>query len=377
VVRTAQQLVEDEVTRLVGEPWSRKDSSSLRRGGSCRSRIFLDGEPVHLARTRVRDRLLGREHSLETVKALTSRDALDGDVRRLLVRGVSTRNYDPALGALADGLGLKRSAVSSAFKRAAQKDLDGINGRSLAEWRFAAIFIDGLHFADTTCLVAVGLTVDGHKHILGVLEGATENATVVSDLLASLEDRGLMTTARVLFVLDGSKALKRAVLKVYGKRALIQRCILHKERNILDYLPQAMHQEARRRLRVAFGLKDATNAKESLLQVLTWLRRTSDSAAKSLEEALDECLTVHRLGISGALRKTLQTTNPIDSAFDFVRTLTNRVKRWTGSSMILRWVGTGLTKAEQQFRRVKGHADLPAMVAALETSGADNSQSVA
>jgi transposase-like protein len=226
--------VEDEVTRLVGEPWSRKGESPLRRGGPCRSRIFLDGEPVHLQRTRVRDTAAGREHSLETLKALTSRDALDEDVHRLLVRGVSTRNYDPALGALADGLGLKRSAVSSAFQRAAQKDLDGINGRDLADWRFAAIFIDGLGFADTTCLVAIGLTVDGHKHILGIREGATENATVVADLLANIEERGLTTTSQVLFVLDGSKALKRAVLKTYGKRALIQRCILHTTRNILD-----------------------------------------------------------------------------------------------------------------------------------------------
>ena len=377
VAQTARQLVEDEVTQLVGDPWSRKGDSPLRRGGRCRSRIFLDGEPMHLERTRVRDMVAGREHGLETVKALTSRDALDQDVRRLLIRGVSTRNYDPALGALADGLGFKRTAVSSAFQRAAQKDLDAINGRSLAEWRFAVIFIDGLHFADTVCLVAVGLTVDGRKHILGVREGATENAAVVTDLLASLEDRGLSTTSRVLFVLDGSKALRRAVLKTYGKRALIQRCLLHKERNILDYLPKTMHAEVRRRLRAALGLKDAERAKESLVGVQNWLRSISDSAADSLKEGLEECLTVHRLGVTGPLRKTLQTTNPIESAFDFVRTLTNRVKRWTGSSMILRWVGTGLTKAEQQFRRVKGHAGLPALVAGLEDTGASLNQSVA
>jgi transposase-like protein len=325
----------------------------------------------------VRDTAAGREHSLETLKALTSRDALDEDVHRLLVRGVSTRNYDPALGALADGLGLKRSAVSSAFQRAAQKDLDGINGRDLADWRFAAIFIDGLGFADTTCLVAIGLTVDGHKHILGIREGATENATVVADLLANIEERGLTTTSQVLFVLDGSKALKRAVLKTYGKRALIQRCILHTTRNILDYLPKNMHSEARRKLRAAFGLKDASQAKTELTEVHTWLKGISDSAAESLDEAFDECLTVHRLGIGGELRKTLQTTNPIDSAFDFVRMLTNRVKRWTGPSMVLRWVGTGLTKAESQFRRVKGHKTLPALVAMLEGTGGNTDQTEA
>ena len=368
VARTAQQLVEDEVIELVGAPWSRKGESPLRRGGSCTTRIFLDGEPAHIERTRVRDHEVGAEHPLRTVKALASRDALDDDVRRLLVRGVSTRNYDPALGKVADGLGLKKSAVSSAFQRASQKDLDALNGRSLAEWTFTAIYIDGVGFSDTTCIVAMGVTDDGSKRILGVIEGASENGELVTDLLANLQERGLQLCGRTLFVLDGSKALRRGVRNTFGKRAVIQRCILHKERNILSYLPLSKHAEAKRRLRAAWGLISYDEAREELERVRVWLAAISPSAAKSLKEAFDETLTVHRLGVTGALRRTLITTNPIESAFDIVRTVSKRVKRWTGAAMVLRWIGTGLIRAEEQFRRVKGHRAIPGLIATLEST---------
>lgn len=377
VARTAEQLVQEEVLELVGAPWSRKGENSLRRGGSCRTRIFLDGEPVHLTRTRVRDLATETEHPLRTIKALASRDALDEDVRRLLVRGVSTRNYEPALGTIADGLGLKKSAVSSAFQRASQKDLDSLNGRSLGEWRFVAVYIDGVGFGDTTCIVAMGVTDGGEKKILGVIEGATENATVVSDLLANLEERGLELTHRALFVLDGSKALRRAVKNTFGKRAVIQRCVLHKQRNILSYLPPSKHAEARRRLRAAWGMADYDAAKKELGKVQAWLKKISPSAAGSLEEALDDTLAVHRLGVTDTLRRTLITTNPIESSFDVVRSLSRRVKRWTGPAMVLRWIGTGLVRAEEQFRRVKGHKAIPALVSALENTDLQDSKIVA
>jgi putative transposase len=377
VANTARQIVEDEVVALVGAPWSRKGDSPLRRGGPSQTRIFLDGEPMILERTRVRDRRRNSEHSLRSVEAFSSRDALDEDVRRLLMRGISTRNYDAALTSLSDGLGLQKSAVSSAFVRASQKDLDAINGRTLSEWTFVAVFIDGVGFAEHTCVVALGLTANGEKKILGVREGATENAELVGDLLATLEERKLTLTRQALFVIDGSKALRKAIERSFGERALVQRCVVHKLRNVLSYLPPKWEGEARRRLNAAWGMSDYREAKDALSKVLSWLEGISEAAASSLAEGFEETLTVHRLGVRGTLRRTLATTNPIESAFDIVRDNARRVKRWNGSEMVLRWTGSGLVRAEHQFRRVKGHAAIPALIAALENVSLKESKDVA
>ena len=377
VLATAQQLVEDEVESLVGPMWSRKGDSPLRRGGSTQARVFLEGEPVHMKRARVRDVASGTEHPLQTVAALSSRDALDEDVHRLVARGVTTRNYDAALGRISDGLGLKKSAVSKAFQRAAQKDLDGLNHRPLGDATYAALYIDGVGFGDTTCIVAMGLSTDGTKQILGVLDGASENSTVVIDLLNSLEERGLTLTSRALFVLDGGKALRKAVKAKYGKRALVQRCQVHKLRNVLAYLPPSKHAEARRRLRVAWGMEQYEDAKVELGRVLTWLRTISSSAAESLEEAFDETLTVHALGVGGTLRRSLATTNPIESAFDTVRQISRRVKRWRDGNMAMRWAGTGLVTAQSQFRRVKGYKQMTTLIAALDSQDLQATKDVA
>ena len=366
VAKTAHQLVEDEVLDLVGEPWSRKGDSSLRRNGKLTTTIFLDGEPHLLSRARVRDQDEGSEYPLQTVQALRSRDALDEEVKARLITGISTRNYEGALTSLSEGLGLKKSAVSSAFQRASRKDLDALNGRSLSEWTFCTIYIDGTGFQDHTSIVALGLEEAGDKHILGVVEGASENAEVVRGLLENLVERGLLTTGRVLFVIDGSKALRKAIADVFGKRAVFQRCIIHKERNVVSYLPPSRQTEARRRLQAAWNLVDHQEAATELRKVQRWLASISESAAASLAEASDETLTVQRLGITGTLRKTLVTTNPIESAFEIVKSNSRRVKRWNGSAMVLRWVGTGLVKAENQFRRVKGYKAMPKLIAALE-----------
>ena len=366
VTAMAEDLVLTEAQELVGARWSRKPDSTLRRGGYCTSRIFVGGEPVHIERPRVRDMASRAEHPLRTVKALSSRDALDGDVHRLMVRGVTTRNYDEALGHLSDGLGLKKSAVSESFQRASQKDLDALNGRSLAEWTVPVIYIDGVDFGDTMCVVALGVTNTGEKKVLGLREGATENSTVVRDLLAGLKERGLDTPKRTLFVLDGSKALSKGVRSTFGKGVLIQRCHLHKIRNVLSYLPKVHQVEARRRLNVAWGMVTYDDAKAELGRVLAWLKTLSTSAANSLEEAFENSLTVHFLGITGGLRKTLVTTNPIESAFDIVRTLSRRVKRWNGTGMVLRWAGSGLVRAESQFRRIKGYKELHDLLCALD-----------
>ncbi len=377
VAAMARQLVEDEVRDLVGEPWSRKGDSPLRRGGSTETRIFLGGEPVILQRTRVRDQEANTEHPLETLDALRSRDALDEEVKGLLIRGVSTRNYEGALTNLSEGLGLKRSAVSSAFGRASQKDLDALNGRSLEGWSFVAIFIDGITFKDHTCVAALGVELNGTKRILGVREGATENAALVNDLLANLDERGLSLPSRALVIIDGSKALRSAVRKAFGRQAVVQRCVHHKRRNVVSYLPKKWQSETKRRLSAAWAMTGYEEAKEELLKVHAWLKGLNESAAGSLSEGLEETLTIHRLGITGSLRRTLNSTNPIESAFDTVTEHAHRVKRWSGSSMVMRWVGSGLVRAEAQFRRVRGYRAIPKLVAALESLTLTDTKEVA
>ncbi len=322
----------------------------LRRGGSTPSRVFLEGEPVHMRRPRVRDHALGTEHPLQTVAALSSRDTLDEDVQRLIARGVTTRNYDAALGRISDGLGLKKSAL---------------------------VYIDGLGFGDTTCVVAMGVSIDGSKRILGVRDGASENSTVVVDLLDSLEVRGLVLTSRALFVLDGGKAPRKAINAKDGERALVQRCHVHKIRNVLAYLPPSEHAEARRRLLVAWGMERHEDTEAELRRTLAWLRSLSASAAESLEEAFDETLTVYSVGVGASLRRSLVTTNPIESAFDTVRAISRRVKRWRDATMALRWAGTGLIKARSQFGRLKGYRPMGALVAALESDPLKSTKVVA
>jgi len=205
------------------------------------------------------------------------------------------------------------------------------------------------------------------QRILGLREGATENATLVGDLLQSLQDRDLTLSKTALFVLDGSKALRAAVKRMFGDRAVIQRCKLHKLRNVISYLPPGWQTEARRRLQAAWNLTRYDDAREALQGVLRWLKDHCEAAAKSLEEGFEETLTVHRLGVSGALRVTLMTTNPVESAFDGVRTKTARVKRWRDSTMVMRWAASGLVAVEKSFRRVKGFRSMPALKSALES----------
>ena len=367
VASFVDQLVHDELVSLVGEPWSRKGTSPLRRNGSCETTIVMDGEPYAFQRPRVRNQDTGREVPLASVKALQSRDVFDDEVKRQAVRGVSTRDYEGTLTTLSEGLGLKKSAVSQAFQRAAQKDLDELNGRRLEDRTFPVVFIDGIHFKDVTCLVALGITSKGQKVILGIREGATENSTVVRDLLEDLMERGLTLTEPSLFVLDGSKALRKAVRQVFGRQAVVQRCVEHKKRNVLSYLPLGWQREARRRLNAAWGLEDADEAEQALRTLLRWLRQHSESAARSLEEGLAETLTIHRLGVTGDLRRILKTTNSIESTFGRVRELSRRVKHWRGASMVMRWVGSGLVRAQAGFRRIKGYRDMPSLIAALKT----------
>jgi transposase-like protein len=229
--------------------------------------------------------------------------------------------------------------------------------------------IDGLHFREHVVLIALGIDTDGHKHVLGLREGTTENATVVRALLSDLVERGLDADRIRLYAIDGAKALRKALRDVFGERAVVQRCQVHKERNVLEHLPERMRPSVRRAMQQAYASEDAALAQRQLERLADSLERAHPGAAASLREGLEETLTLQRLGITGALYRTLRSTNAIENLNGLLGRFTRNVKRWRDGAMILRWIGAGVFEAQRRFRRVRGHRDLKTLHAALERFG--------
>jgi transposase-like protein len=364
----ATSLLEDEVTRLCGPRYERRPDRSHTRYGHQRGTTTLAGQKIALARPRVRRTDGKGEASLETYAQLQSPDAMPQAVLRRMVRGVSTREYEQIIDLARDGFGVKKSSVSRDFVRASAAEVKALTDRRFDGVRFPAILIDGVEYAGETMIVALGITEDGTKRVLGLRQGATENAAVCVALLEDLQERGLDTSQPSLFVLDGAKALHAAVTRIWGQNAAIQRCQVHKKRNVKAHAPEKHHAELDRRLATAYRENDYETAKRSLEGTATWLKRINPDPAASLHEGLEETLTVVRLGLVGALRRTLATTNPIESALSVTRRVTARVTHWRDGDMRQRWCVAGLLRAESKFRRVKGHRALLTLIKALEQS---------
>jgi transposase-like protein len=286
-----------------------------------------------------------------------------------MVRGVSCRDYEAIVEQARDGFGVKKSSVSRNFVRASASAVKDLSERRFDGIRFAAIFIDGVEYAGITMICALGVTEDGEKKVLGLRNGGTENAHVVACLLEELRDRGVAIDARQLFVLDGSKALSAGVKRVWGQNAVIQRCQIHKKRNVKAHLPEKHWDEFDRMVNLAYHGSDYEAALKQLELTAKWLDRISPDAAASLREGMEETLTVLRLKVPELLRKTLATTNSIESAFDVCRTVTRRVKRWREGDVRHRWCVACLLKAEERFRRVKAHMEIPALLRSLDRLG--------
>jgi putative transposase len=295
-----------------------------------------------------------------------------------MMSGVSTRNYDPLLDEISGGTGLKKSSVSKAFVRASREALDELNGRDLGGDNYVAIMMDGIGFGKMTVIVALGIDIKGQKHILGLRQGETENWEICRDLIMSLADRGLDVEANYLFVIDGSKALKKAIKKVFGKRAKIQRCIRHKERNIIQYLPKEHHAEFRRKWKLLNGSADYGQAKREYDRLVHWLGHVNHSALSSLEESEMETLTVIEMGLPRLLRTTMSSTNPIESAFSMGKPKVRRVKNWkSGPDQIVRWSASVLLEAEKKFRTIRGYKQIPYLINELKKLDIENQAEVA
>lgn len=363
VLATALELLEQDMTRLCGAPFARKHDGDLcHRGGSEMTSLLLDGAKHSIRRPRARNG--GEETELPSLGKLRDRDLLDHQMLSRMVRGVSTRNYEGVINGFADKTGISKSSVSRAFKRASKKDLDAINGADLSDHKFVGILIDGTGFGDETVVVAVGITADSVKIPVGLVSGDTENASVVKDLLTSIIGRGFTLAAeRILAVLDGGKALRSAVKAHWGDAVLIQRCWIHKLRNIKDYIPQTNHGQLWRRMKKMMGLNSQAAAEHEFKSLADWLSTISHDAEKSLHEAGPELLTVHSLGLTGSFRSSLASTNLIESLIGVVKNKTRNVKNWnyhprTKSKVprdkALRWMATAIQSHREKMRRVRG-----------------------
>lgn len=363
------ELLQGECTTKAGPKGRHDPARTVVRHGTEAGSVRLGGRKVAVTRPRLRTADGTGEVGLETWELATSTELLTEHMVAAMLAGVSTRNYSSV--ALEDigevnASGVSRSAVSRTFVTATAERLAELRARDLSSERWLVVFADGFDFAGQMMVGALGVTADGTKVPLGVAQGTTENTAVCTTLFSSMRDRGFDASHGVLFVLDGGKGLRRAVLNVFdGLPVVIARCHQHKERNILDHLPDGEHGWVRRDLRAAWKNPSAVEAKAKLEQLARKLDRINPDAGGSLREGLDETLTIIRLGVTGTLAKTLATTNPMESTVDIVRAHARNVKRWRDGDMRLRWAAAGLAAAERQYRRVKGHAQLPALADAL------------
>lgn len=313
------------------------------------------------------------EHELPlgTYEHFADRDPLTRAVMDRMLAGVSTRRFAGVGEPVGEDVeeessATSKSSVSEAFVESTATALEELMSRGLEDVRLAAMMLDGLEIAERMHVVALGVTTEGVKVPLGLWEGSSENATLARTLLADLVDRGLDPEQGILFVIDGAKALAKAIREVFGEHALVHRCHRHKERNVTDLLPEADRDRVRGRLRAAWALTDAELARQRLELLASELDRSWPDAAGSLREGMEETLTLMGLGIDGQLAKTLSSTNPIESMIEIVRLTQRNVKRWRDGDMRKRWTAAGMLVAEQQFRRVIGYRDLAKLVIAIE-----------
>ena len=365
------ELMEAEVTEVVGPKGKHNPDRVAKRHGHGDGSMTLGGRRVAVSRPRMRTADDGHELPVETYGYFADRDPLTRAVMDRMLAGVSTRKFavvgEPVGADVEDASSATgKSTISELFIERTRTALGDLMSRRLDDVRLAVMMLDGLEIADRTHVVALGITTEGVKIPLGLWEGSTENATLARTLLADLVDRGLDSEQAILFVIDGGKALRRAIKDVFGEHALVHRCHRHKERNVTDLLPERDRDQVRSRMRTAWSLTDAELAEQRLELLASELDRTWPDAAGSLREGMADTLTLMRLGIDGQLAKTLCSTNPCESMVEIVRYTQRNVKRWQDGDMRKRWTAAGMLVAEQQFRRIIGYKDLAKLVIAIE-----------
>ena len=359
-------LIDEEVEQLAGVRYGHQTDRQATRWGHDEGHVIFCGRKVAMPRPRVRS-VEGREVPLQRYQAFAHPQRMEQAVSQRILRRVSTRDYAGALDEVCDGYGIQKSSVSRQWKAASSKQLQEMLERPLGELDLCVLFLDGKEFHDFTLIVAVGVDRQGRKHVLGLWSGATENAEVCGALLDDLIERGLSKDKPCLFVLDGAKALKKAVVSRFGSQALIQRCRVHKKRNIQKYLPKKYHGMLSLKLKMAWGMTEYDKAFKELHKVHDWLASINQEAAASLDEGMQETLTVNRLNLPPQLRRVFSSTNLIESCFSRAGDLCRNVKHWRDGNMARRWAASVLLDAQSRFHRIQAYSQLPQLINAMAT----------
>jgi transposase-like protein len=363
---TLEAVLRMSVANVAGEEHRGKAGGEVLRHGSQRGVVALSNRKVRVEKPRLRKRGggSGAEVAVPAYEAMRQNPNLGGRILQTMMAGVSTRNYKEILPEACECVGMSKSSVSREFVMASEEETRKLLERRFDDKRIIVIYIDGMVFDDHNIIAAVGIDDEGYKHVLGLSEGATENASVATSLLEGLVERGIKPGVKRLFVIDGSKALRKAIDAVYGEGNPVQRCRLHKERNVLSKLPGHLHDQAKSAMRAAWKLA-ADEGMKRLETLASWFDNEYPAAGSSLREGMSEMFTVNRLGVPQSLRRSLVSTNIVESPNSGVRMRTRRVANWQGGSMVIRWAATAFVAAEKKFRRMMGYRDLWMLSAAL------------
>jgi transposase-like protein len=362
--------LEADRTMLCGPRGRFQDDRQAYRHGHDTGQLVMGGRKVRVPKPRVRS-VDGGEMELPHWRHFSQEDPLDARVQKQILMGISTRDYRDSLEELPAPLketGISRSNVSRRFVARTTQSVETFLSRPLGEHDFPVLLLDGVVMGEHLLLTALGIDATGRKQVLGVVEGGSESEEVAKSLFRDLIERGLPVERARLFVIDGGKGVRKAIRTVFGDWALVQRCRVHKQRNVLEHLPERQRTWVRAALHRAWSAPTVARGRELLRNLEAQLRMEHPGAASSIEEGLEETLTLIALGVVGALLRTLATTNPIENLQGTIRRVSRNVKRWRGGSMARRWTVSALMGAEKKFRRVKGHADMPRLVAALDAT---------
>ncbi len=372
-LQAVEDTLQKEVAALAGGRYSREEKLNHRWGSNI-GFVHLGHQKHSILVPRVRNVLSEEEIPLKAYQALKKPSGVDDHILAQVINGISHRNFEKAAQQIPSVFGIQKSSISRKFIKASAAKLEAFRNRDLSDHDIIAIFMDGKSFAENAMIIALGITLTGEKIVLGAIESSTENTRVCRDFLVSLKERGLRTAEKILFVIDGAKGLRKGIEMVFEKQAMIQRCQWHKRENVVSYLPKSEQSRFRKKLQKAYEEKEYKHAKSKLSVIRKALLLINESAVSSLDEGLEETLTLHRLGVFERLGVSLKTSNCIESLNSQLARYTRRVSYWKNSNQRQRWVATALLEIEPSLRRIKGFKSLPTLRAKMKAFEQDNNQ---
>ncbi len=373
-----EEELQAEIKRLAGDKYQRNGLPGHDRWGKQKGSVYVKDQKIPIMVQRVRDTINDNEVSLRSYEKFQQPTNLDEGLFRRVLHGLSCRNYRECAEAIPEAFSLSPSTVSRRYIRASSRKLKEMMQRSLERHDFVAVVLDGKHFGEDEIIIAVGITMEGKKIVLGMIQAATENHKVCKDFLYELIERGLKYNSGLLCIIDGAKGLRKAINEVFGNKGIVQRCQWHKRGNVLSYLPKGIQEQFRNKLQRAYNKETYEQAKKGLQSIRSELKLLNESAVRSLDEGFEETLTIHKLGMHAELKRSFRTSNIIESVMAVVGQKTDKVDYWKNSNQKQRWIASSLLYIEQRLNRVNGYRHLLKLREAIQReTGIINGKEVA